>query len=257
MSLSQKQLILSGMLLALSTSQLALSEEQTSDFTYSANVGFYSDYIFRGITQTDSKAAVQGGFDVKHKSGAYVGTWSSNVDWTTLGDLMSQNSVEFDFYGGLARTLGPVDYDIGILQYYYPGDNISSKPETNATEAYIGFSKDFEKFSAKFYFYGVVSTDAWGFADAQGSQYYSLDIDVPIGKTPLTGTFHVGNTQFEGDDNAQADYTDWKVNIDYTINQTFNMGVFYTDTDQDETVWTVDNNFLGDYQFGGYLSASF
>ena len=252
-----KQLIFSSVLLALSVSQVTLSEEQPSDFTYSANVGFYSDYIFRGYTQTDSKPAVQGGFDLNHKSGAYVGTWSSNVDWTVQGDYMSQSSAEFDFYGGLARTLGPVDYDIGVLQFYYPGDNISSTAETNATEAYIGFSKDFEIFNASFYFYNVLSDDAWGFADAQGSQYYSLDIDVPIGKTPVTGTFHVGNTQFEGDGNAQYDYTDWKINLDYTINQTFNVGAFYTDTDQEESIWTVDGNFLGDYQFGGYLSASF
>ncbi|HKE38491.1 MAG TPA: TorF family putative porin, partial [Casimicrobiaceae bacterium] len=33
------------------------------DYTLSGNFGIYSQYIFRGLTQTDTKPAVQGGFD--------------------------------------------------------------------------------------------------------------------------------------------------------------------------------------------------
>jgi len=47
----------------------------------SANVGAVSNYIWRGVTQTGDQAAVQGGFDVAHESGFYIGTWASNIDW--------------------------------------------------------------------------------------------------------------------------------------------------------------------------------
>ncbi len=41
------------------------------------NVGVFSDYIFRGISQTGGAAAVQGGLDYSHASGLYAGTWIS------------------------------------------------------------------------------------------------------------------------------------------------------------------------------------
>jgi hypothetical protein len=50
-----------------------------SDWTFTGNVGLYSQYVFRGISQTNEKPALQGGFDVGHKSGLYAGTWASNV----------------------------------------------------------------------------------------------------------------------------------------------------------------------------------
>ena len=55
------------------------------DFTFTGNVGLFSQYVFRGISQTNEKPAVQGGFDVSHKSGFYVGTWNSNVSWICDG----------------------------------------------------------------------------------------------------------------------------------------------------------------------------
>src|SRR5512137_2066927 len=51
------------------------------DYTLTGNFGIYSQYIFRGLTQTDAKPAAQGGFDYAHKNGLYVGTWLSNISW--------------------------------------------------------------------------------------------------------------------------------------------------------------------------------
>src|ERR1700693_4589763 len=51
------------------------------DYTITGNLGIYSQYIFRGLTQTDQKPAFQGGFDFAHKNGIYLGTWGSNISW--------------------------------------------------------------------------------------------------------------------------------------------------------------------------------
>ena len=67
------------------------------EFSFSANVGLYSDYIFRGYTQTQNEPAIQGGFDVEHSSGLYAGTWASNVDWTTAGDYMDKTVLKSMF----------------------------------------------------------------------------------------------------------------------------------------------------------------
>lgn len=54
-----------------------------SDHTFTGNLTLASQYVFRGLTQTDGKAALQGGFDYSHANGFYIGTWLSNVSWYT------------------------------------------------------------------------------------------------------------------------------------------------------------------------------
>ena len=79
-----------GLCLSLGASASAMAGE------LSANIGAVSNYMWRGVTQTDDGAAVQGGIDWGHDSGFYLGTWASNIKWAT--DLSS--GVEVDFYGG-------------------------------------------------------------------------------------------------------------------------------------------------------------
>ncbi|HWD36284.1 MAG TPA: TorF family putative porin, partial [Casimicrobiaceae bacterium] len=52
-----------------------------SPFSVAGNLGIFSQYVFRGLTQTDRKPAFQGGFDVTHSNGLYAGTWGSNISW--------------------------------------------------------------------------------------------------------------------------------------------------------------------------------
>tara|TARA_B100000787_G_scaffold80153_1_gene59153 strand:- start:48 stop:854 length:807 start_codon:yes stop_codon:yes gene_type:complete len=255
--------------LMLPLSAVVVAEEAKSAFSVSGNVGLYSDYIFRGYTQTKNDPALQGGFDIEHESGAYAGVWASNVNWTTEGGYMTDNSLELDFYGGFAGSLGEtgIGYDVGILKFYYPGDNLDNVnsangagaggPDTDATEVYASLSKQIGPVSASLGVYYVVSDDAWGFADADGSKYYTADVDVPIGETSLTASVHVGRQTFEGVGNDPYDYTDWKVNLEYAVNDTFALGGFYTDTNQKVGSWTVNNVYLGDGTGGVYLSAGF
>ena len=92
-------------------------------YTLTGNFGIYSQYIFRGLTQTDEKPAFQGGFDFTHESGFYLGTWGSNISWLSDSGACNHGcSLEWDFYGGWKHTWNE-DWglDLGVLQYYYPG----------------------------------------------------------------------------------------------------------------------------------------
>ena len=93
------------------------------DWTLTANVGLFSEYIFRGIAQTAGKPAVQGGFDLGHASGFYVGTWASNISWLEDFGAYNRSSLEWDFYGGFKHAIGDSDwfYDVGGYYYAYPG----------------------------------------------------------------------------------------------------------------------------------------
>jgi hypothetical protein len=46
-----------------------------------ANVALTTDYVWRGISQTQKAPAIQGGFDLAHDSGLYIGVWASNVNF--------------------------------------------------------------------------------------------------------------------------------------------------------------------------------
>jgi len=77
-----------------------------------SNVGFASNYIWRGQTQTKDNSAMSGGIDYAHASGAYVGTWVSSLD--------GNSQYEQDYYAGYGGQAGPVKYDVSYIQYSYP-----------------------------------------------------------------------------------------------------------------------------------------
>src|SRR5450756_487044 len=127
------------------SAQTAPAAAPASPHTFTGNVGLVSQYIFRGLTQTNGNPAIQGGADYAHASGFYAGTWLSNISWYTDQNAGSKSfptslaspgaagfppytpnnsnaaSLEWDFYGGFKNSFGGGDwnYDVGIIQYYY------------------------------------------------------------------------------------------------------------------------------------------
>ncbi|WP_308364279.1 MULTISPECIES: TorF family putative porin [unclassified Microbulbifer] len=106
----------SALALAMAASTSVAAEGGVS---FSGNVGVTTDYRFRGISQSDSGPAVQGGFDVDFGNGFYAGTWASQVDFGYDG-----TDYEVDIYGGYAGEISEsVSYDVGYIYYGYSGGN--------------------------------------------------------------------------------------------------------------------------------------
>tara|TARA_B100000674_G_scaffold93197_1_gene65687 strand:+ start:745 stop:1323 length:579 start_codon:yes stop_codon:yes gene_type:complete len=80
----------------------------------SANVSFASDYIWRGMTQTDGPA-ISGGFDFAAENGFYAGIWGSNVNFNDEG-----TGSELDYYFGYSFDLNALNVDVGYLAYDFP-----------------------------------------------------------------------------------------------------------------------------------------
>lgn len=84
----------------------------------SANVTLASDYILRGLSQTDHNPALQGGFDWEHPTGFYLGVWGSNVHFQDLPE-----SLELDGYGGYTYYFAErKSISLGALYYSYWSD---------------------------------------------------------------------------------------------------------------------------------------
>ncbi len=123
------------------------------DLTLTGNAGLFSDYRFRGFTQTGYKPAFQGGFDLTHPSGFYVGNWNSNVEQ----GLYRGASLEMDFYGGYKYTfLEDYTVDVGGYYYYYPTKHSSGggyegyNRQAREGEVYVGLS--YKTFSIKYWY---------------------------------------------------------------------------------------------------------
>jgi uncharacterized protein (TIGR02001 family) len=82
----------------------------------SANVSFASDYIWRGMTQTDGPA-MSGGFDYAAENGFYAGIWGSNVNFNDGAGS------ELDYYFGYGFEVGGVGVDLGYVAFDYPENN--------------------------------------------------------------------------------------------------------------------------------------
>lgn len=91
------------------------SAAMAGDLSY--NIGVTSDYIWRGVSQTNDQAALQGGIDYKHGT-FYAGTWLSNVDFAGTGTTHA--NTEWDLYAGLAPQVGNWSFNFGAYYYTYP-----------------------------------------------------------------------------------------------------------------------------------------
>ena len=101
---------------ALLTMLLVLTATAQAD--WSANLGFASEYHYRGIFQKNSSAS--GGVDYEN-GGFFVGTWAADV-----GD-----GLEVDGYFGYGTDVGDVSVSIGFTGYYYTGDFDDTYEEIN------------------------------------------------------------------------------------------------------------------------------
>ena len=249
---------------ALAQTTPAAAPAPEPDWTGTGNVGLYSQYVFRGISQTNEKPAVQGGFDLAHKSGFYVGTWASNISW--LSDAYPASapppapsaSMEWDFYGGYKGSL-PMDfgYDLGVLYYWYPGKYPSGYTSPNTTEIYAALSWKFLTFK-----YSWSANDkTFGLPDSRGSQYLDLTasydvvekVSDVIGKVTVFG--HIGKQYFHN--NSFFDYSDWKVGASTEI-YGVTVGIYGTGTNAQDAAYT--NNYgknISANQFVGYVQKTF
>ena len=276
----KKSLISLAVLGALGSSMVSYAQEaaptakeEKPSYTLAYNVGLFSQYIFRGLTQTNNHPALQGGVDFTHDSGFYIGAWGSNISW--LGDTYdasnappykSGGSLEMDFYGGYKTELGKsgVGIDLGVLQYYYPG----KRDKANTTEIYGSLSYGWLQAKVS----TVVSNSAWGVGryDAEGTKkadgtyYAELNATLPlgdwIGGSYAKGTTllaHVGRQDFAKSINEPYSYTDYKLGLQKSFDNGVNVGGYWTKALTRDVPWTYDGSNIGGSTGTLYIQKTF
>jgi len=233
----QKTKLIVAVLGALSAMPVLAADAPAPAFTPSANVAIVSNYLYRGISQTGAKPALQGGFDLAHASGAYAGVWGSSISWISdAGTGVTNAGTEFDTYLGYKGEAAGLGYDVGVLRYNYPGTygaNLSA--DTNEVYGAITYSIVTAKYSYS-------TSDLFGVADSKGSTYAELNASYTIPDTAYSLGAHYGTQKIAN--SSTYDYSDYKLSVSADFSG-YVVGLAYSSTNADEALWTVGSNNLG------------
>ena len=243
-----RKTVIAGVLAAATTPGMALAADPAPppEHNITGNVGLYSQYIFRGLTQTNKEPALQGGFDYAHSpTGLYAGTWGSNISWLRDGGAYSAGgSGEFDFYGGWKPTFGDFTLDLGTLYDWYPSDaNTVANPLNPKADTWEIYGAATWKWFTVKYSHSI-RDKTFAVLDASGTGYLDLTATIPLGDfakelTGFTVMAHWGKQKFRGTDPRTAavgsndtlySYEDWKLGVSYALPKDFTIGAFYSDT---------------------------
>lgn len=233
---------------------MAASAQARSDWTGSGNLSLVTDYRFRSISQTYNLPAVQGGFDLGHAAGFYVGTWATNVSGN---QFFGGNSMELDIYLGYRFPAAKdVVIDVGLINYLYPGAKNQFQSTTggkryDTQEIYGGIS--WRNLSAKFnYSLG----DFFSVPDSSGSYYIDTNYNYPLSKNTNL-VLHIGYQSVKNGDIASnfnnnpvaspgrpvvtgisGDYTDYKIGVT-TEAVGLTWGLAYIGNNADDRAYSV------------------
>jgi uncharacterized protein (TIGR02001 family) len=275
----RKSLITTAVLGALAVPSFVFAADAAPapDLTVAYNIGLYSQYIFRGLTQTDRGPALQGGVDLTHSSGFYLGAWASNISWLRdknnavgASAYSSDGHLEVDVYGGYRYTFANgVGIDLGALQYIYEGGKSKGHQgdwaSAYTTELYGALSYGWVQAKIS----SVVSDSAWtvgkypGTAtskNAQGTYYAELNATIPVSDligakdglaSGITGIAHIARQEFNaGSYNDPYSYTDYKLGLQKSFSEGalngVNLGGYWTYANTKDSVWTLNNRNIGE-----------
>jgi len=181
-----------------------IAPAQAIDVELTANGGFVTEYVFRGIPQSDGKATAQGGIDLD-VSGFYLGTWASQVDTaarTPAGEVAA-SGLEVDFYGGYAFDISDFSFGIGATAYTYTDDFDEEYYEANLSAGWKFITLDYAigRYDADGdgdggkddYTFGSVTLDYAGFYGLIG--VFGEDFDGTYYEIGYGSTLSIGETE--------------------------------------------------------------
>lgn len=174
------------------------AQAEDGEWWYGGSLALTSDYVFRGVSQTDEKPALQGSLDFGLANGLYAGAWVSNVDF----DAPDGIDIEVDLYVGWTLEFANETWlDLQLVSYLYPG----AKP---------GFGINYNEFIAAYGFRNITATLGYTnnyINSDESALYYHLGAEFPLGDTEYT--LAVGAALNDISNAAGSDYVDYQVGV--------------------------------------------
>jgi len=242
-----KKSILPSALLVAAVAPMAFSTTASAEL--SGNIGVFSKYVLRGITNSpeNNDVTVQGGLDYAHESGFYAGWWASNLGY---GDESGGNGFENNFYLGYSGEVNKFSYGIGVIQYYYV-----DVEDSDLTEAVLNVGFDADEVGSFGLTAQVLLNDgAWGNAGdtyLYASYEKGLPKDFTLGAT-LGYYFYDDSVSDYGVETTEDDaFRHFNISLSHPIGKTgADMGVTYIVGGEDRTGNDQDNTVVLSVSYG-------
>jgi uncharacterized protein (TIGR02001 family) len=191
------------------------------DFAFGARL--QSDYVFRGISQSDREPSLQGYGELRlFDNFLYAGVAFATVDLPTRPDA------EIDLTVGIRPTLGPISFDLGVIGYWYPGerrlfDITGTSYFTVANTDYVelagkasySFNDQFSVGANVFHAWDWLGSGATG-TYASVTAKYNLPFVEGLSLSGELGHYWLGTTSVQTGSVRLPDYTYWNAGLSYT-----------------------------------------
>jgi uncharacterized protein (TIGR02001 family) len=162
------------------------------------NVALTSDYLFRGLTQSWGRPAIQGGADYTDPNGVAAGFWASSVS----GRSYPGSALELDLYASYGQAINnDWSWRAGVYGYVYPGANLDqaglASRSLNTVEANVavGWRQFTLKYSHALTDYFGVDTEQGYRGASRGTGYLQLDATFPLNDAWILA-LHAGHTHY-------------------------------------------------------------
>ena len=229
----------------LAGSALVATPAMAQEVSISGNAALTTEYRFRGVDLSGGSIAIQGGIDVGHESGIYVGTWGSSLDEDTVG----YGHTELDLYGGWSGDLTDgVAFDVGVIAYMYPD---AGPGDFDYIEFYTSLGFSLGPASATVGLAYAPDQDSLGGTD---NIYLYTDLGVSIPDTPLSVSAHLGYTDGFLTYTPDSKAFDWSIGADLALSDNLSLGVAYIGAEGEYAPGAYD---FTDDAFVGTLAVSF
>jgi uncharacterized protein (TIGR02001 family) len=193
---------------------------------FSASVNLASDYVFRGLSQTDGGAAIQGSLDYQSSADSgvqyYAGVWGSNVNFGATSPTETA-SLELDTYAGIHPHTGPITWDLGVIGYFFPNADrqLFNGHDLSYGEVTVGANMKL----IKNFTLGAQVAYSPNFFSGLGVGWYE-EIN---GRYDLSDDFSLNAGYGHQEVQDLGHYNTWNFGATYAL-QGFQLGVNYSDT---------------------------
>lgn len=191
----------------------AFAIAQESEHEFGGTIWLTTNYMFRGITNSDNDPAIQGELDYSYTSlGFYAFVWGSNIDFD------DDSHVEIDYGAGFSNAFdNELEWDVGLIYYSYPDSSI--EPDYDYFESYAGITYTFENMPLKPTVGGTFWYTPQFFGEDGDATYFEGNLSLHL-PHDFVFSIHAGYQNVDGDKTSGSsgfDYVDFLIDLSKEI----------------------------------------
>lgn len=180
-------------------------------------LSFVTDYVFRGVSQSNEKPTLQAGLDYAHPGGFFSGVFVARTEYPARPFGSNQGQVEIDAYLGYRRETSPDwSWDVAMVRYEF----------ADSTD----FDYSYNELAANFHFRDILRFGATVSNDAEAGGEYGWTTEIEL-RQPLGDRFQMSGSlgHYELKQDGWVDYLYWDLGISTEVGA-FTFDVRYFDS---------------------------